>query len=63
MIFETSDKTRLFYELKGNTSSSITVAMLNGVMASTTSWGYMVPILERLNVRILRHDFAGQGDS
>lgn len=60
MIFETSDQTRLFYELKGNVSSSVTVALLNGVMASTSSWGYFVPMLERLNVRILLHDFAGQ---
>lgn len=37
-----------------------TVALLNGVMASTSSWEYYVEILTRAGYDVLLHDFRGQ---
>ena len=50
----------LFYELKGNVESEDTVVFLNGVMASTSSWVYQVPVFEKMGFKILLHDFRGQ---
>jgi 3-oxoadipate enol-lactonase len=51
---------KLFYEVKGNPEGRETVAFMNGVMASTSSWAYQVPVFERLGFRIILHDFKGQ---
>lgn len=51
---------KLFYEVKGNPDGKETVAFFNGVMASTGSWAYQVPIFEKLGYRIILHDFKGQ---
>lgn len=51
---------RLFYEEKGDTKSLHKVIFLNGVMASTSSWVYQVPAIERLGVHIILMDFKGQ---
>lgn len=51
---------KLFYEIKGNPDGNETVAFFNGVMASTSSWAYQVPIFEKLGYRIILHDFKGQ---
>ncbi|MDF2673550.1 MAG: putative hydrolase or acyltransferase of alpha/beta superfamily [Clostridiales bacterium] len=51
---------RLFYEVKGNPEGKETVAFFNGVMASTGSWAYQVPVFEKLGYRIILHDFKGQ---
>jgi 3-oxoadipate enol-lactonase len=50
----------LFYELKGNMEAQETVVFLNGVMASTSSWTYQLPVFEKAGFRILLHDFRGQ---
>ena len=50
----------LFYELKGDPNGKETVAFLNGVMASTTSWALLTPVFEKLGFRIILHDFKGQ---
>jgi 3-oxoadipate enol-lactonase len=50
----------LYYELKGNLESKETIVFFNGVMASTNSWNYQIPIFEKMNYKILLHDFKGQ---
>lgn len=50
----------LFYEVKGNPEGKETVAFLNGVMASTSSWALLTPIFEKMGYRIVLHDFKGQ---
>lgn len=50
----------IFYELKGNPDAKETVMFLNGVMASTSSWAFQVPVFEKLGFRVLLHDFRGQ---
>lgn len=50
----------LYYEVKGDVNSKSAVAFLNGVMASTSSWGYLIPIFEKLGFKIICHDFKGQ---
>ncbi len=54
---------KLFYEEKGSHDSEETVAFMNGVMASTGSWAYQVPVFEKLGFRIILHDFKGQAMS
>lgn len=51
---------KLFYVEKGNPDGKETVAFFNGVMASTGSWAYQVPVFEKLGYRIILHDFKGQ---
>ncbi|MDF2520210.1 MAG: putative hydrolase or acyltransferase of alpha/beta superfamily [Clostridia bacterium] len=51
---------KLFYQEKGNADGKETVAFFNGVMASTGSWAYQVPVFEKLGYRIILHDFKGQ---
>lgn len=51
---------RIHYEVLGNPQARETVAFFNGVMASTNSWCYAVPVFERFGYRILLHDFRGQ---
>jgi 3-oxoadipate enol-lactonase len=50
----------IFYEEKGNPKSENVVFFLNGVMASTSSWNFQVPVFEKLGFRIILHDFRGQ---
>ena len=50
----------LYYEEKGDLKSPKIVFFLNGVMASTSSWVYQVPVFEKLGFRIVLHDFRGQ---
>ena len=52
--------TTLFYEVLGNPEGKETIAFLNGVMASTSSWMMLTPIFEKLGFRIILHDFKGQ---
>lgn len=52
--------TKIYYEIKGDPNGKETVAFLNGVMASTTSWALLYPIFERFGFRIILHDFKGQ---
>lgn len=50
----------LYYEVKGDLTSSKVVAFFNGVMASTSSWDLIWPIFEKLGYKIILHDFKGQ---
>jgi len=52
--------TQLFYEELGDPNGKNTVAFLNGVMASTSSWAYLTPVFVKLGFRIILHDFKGQ---
>lgn len=58
--FVTKDGVRLFYEVKGDPNGKETVAFLNGVMASTSSWALLYPVFERMGFRVILHDFKGQ---
>lgn len=60
MPFAKINDVNLFYELKGDPDSEETVAFFNGVMASTSSWAFQVPIFEKLKFKIVLHDFKGQ---
>ena len=52
--------TTLYYEVHGDPDGRETIAFLNGVMASTSSWELLYPIFERLGFRVILHDFKGQ---
>lgn len=58
-IFETNSL-KLYYELKGDLNGEHVIVFLNGVMASTNSWDFQVPVFEKLGFKILLHDFRGQ---
>ncbi|MDR1386219.1 MAG: alpha/beta hydrolase [Propionibacteriaceae bacterium] len=51
---------RLFYEERGDPEASQTIAFLNGVMASTTSWDLLSPVFVQMGFRVVLHDFKGQ---
>lgn len=51
---------KLYYEVKGNPAAQETVAFLNGVMASVSSWVFQWPVFEKLGYKIILHDFKGQ---
>ena len=51
---------RLFYELKGN-SSSHTIVFLNGLFQGTDKWVPILPFLK--NYQALTYDMRGQGKS
>ncbi len=53
--------TNLYYELHGPADAPV-VALINGVLMSTASWGYQTPVLAR-RYRVLLHDCRGQGQS
>lgn len=52
--------TTLYYEVHGNPDGKETIAFLNGVMASTSSWELLYPIFEKHGFRVILHDFKGQ---
>lgn len=49
----------IYYEVHGEETAE-TVALLNGVMASTSSWAYYTELLTSRGYRVLLHDFRGQ---
>lgn len=53
--------TEIFYELHGPEDAPV-VALINGVLMSTPSWGHQTPVLAR-RYRVLLHDCRGQGQS
>ncbi len=57
--FETNG-VRLYYEVHGDPNGKETIAFLNGVMASVSSWALLYPIFERAGFRVVLHDFKGQ---
>jgi len=50
----------IYYEFTGEKKNTRTVAFLNGVMASTTSWAFYTQALEGSGYQFLLHDFRGQ---
>ena len=60
MSYKEINGIKFFYELRGNTESTETVAFFNGVMASADSWKNQVHLFEKMGYKILLHDFKGQ---
>ena len=58
--FKVNDETELYYEVHGDPNGKETIAFLNGVMASVTSWALLYPVFERAGFRVILHDFKGQ---
>lgn len=58
--FQLNGDTRLYYEIHGDPNGKETIAFLNGVMASVSSWSLLWPVFERAGFRIIVHDFKGQ---
>lgn len=51
---------KLYYEVHGDPEGKETIAFLNGVMASASSWSLLWPVFEQAGFRIIVHDFKGQ---
>lgn len=51
---------QIYYEIKGDESSTNSLIFLNGVMASVTSWYPLLEHLPKLNMKIILFDFKGQ---
>lgn len=60
MAYFEADGISLYYEVHGDPNGRETVAFLNGVMASVSSWSLLYPIFERAGFRVILHDFKGQ---
>lgn len=57
----TKDHKNIFFDVLGNSESSTTIVLLNGLSQTTQSWGLVVPYF--LDVRIVVIDFIFQGRS
>ena len=53
--------TDIYYELHGPEDAPV-LALVNGILMSTASWPYQVPVLSK-RYRLLLHDCRGQGQS
>jgi 3-oxoadipate enol-lactonase len=62
MFYLTSDQRKLYYEIKGNTSSEKQLLFLNGVSQSVVAWNIMLPAYEK-DYKIILCDFIFQGQS
>lgn len=60
MAYFQTDGIELYYEVHGDPDGSETIAFLNGVMASTSSWSLLWPVFARAGFRVILHDFKGQ---
>lgn len=58
--FQASPDVELYYEIHGDPNGRETIAFLNGVMASVSSWALLYPVFERAGFRVILHDFKGQ---
>lgn len=58
--FQVSPDVELYYEIHGDPNGTETIAFLNGVMASVSSWALLYPVFERAGFRVILHDFKGQ---
>lgn len=58
--FPYNDNVKLYYEVHGDPNGKETIAFLNGVMASVSSWSLLWPVFERAGFRVIVHDFKGQ---
>ncbi|OHD11096.1 MAG: alpha/beta hydrolase [Spirochaetes bacterium GWB1_36_13] len=59
MPYQKINGVNLYYEVL-NKDGKETVAFFNGVMASTSSWGYQAALFEKMGYRVILHDFKGQ---
>jgi len=50
----------IFYEDLGNKESEYCVVFFNGAMSTTSSWGLLYPVFERMGWRVVLHDYKGQ---
>jgi 3-oxoadipate enol-lactonase len=62
MYFTNNNKEQIYYELRGNISSSKCIVFLNGLSQSTAAWALMTPYFEK-EYKILLVDFIFQGQS
>ncbi len=62
MYFTNNNKEEIYYELRGNISSSKCIVFLNGLSQSTAAWAFMTPYFEK-DYKILLVDFIFQGQS
>lgn len=58
--YQLNSGTRIYYEVHGDPNGEETIAFLNGVMASVSSWSLLWPVFERAGFRVIVHDFKGQ---
>lgn len=58
--FTLNQDVQLYYEVHGDPNGKETIAFLNGVMASVSSWSMLWPVFERAGFRVIVHDFKGQ---
>ncbi len=62
MYCKTKDNKNIYFELKGNLSSTQTIIFLNGLSQTTLAWGLVTPYFEK-ECKILLIDFIFQGQS
>lgn len=62
MIYTTTDKRQLYYDVQGNVNSNEAIVFLNGLTQSTLSW-YFVQQYYNKDYKILLLDFIFQGQS
>ena len=62
MICKTTDNKNIYYEVRGNLSSTKTIIFLNGLSQTTIAWGLITPFFEK-EYKILLMDFVLQGQS
>lgn len=62
MFIKTIDNKSLFLEVKGNLTSTKTIAFLNGLSQTTVAWGFVAPYFTS-DYKIVLLDFIFQGDS
>lgn len=62
MITKTTDDKNIFYEVKGNLTSTKTIIFLNGLSQTTVAWGLVTPYFEK-EFKIILMDFIFQGQS
>ena len=62
MYCKTKDNKNIYFELKGNLSSTQTIIFLNGLSQTTLAWGLVTPYFEK-EYKILLIDFIFQGQS
>lgn len=60
MDFHNKDNKRIHYDIINNQSKKGVIVLLNGVMASTSSWINQYDELKKLGYKIILHDFVGQ---
>lgn len=60
-IFKASDGKEIYYEVQGEGKRS--VAFLNGIMMTTSSWGVLANYIASAGFRVILHDMRGQGRS